>query len=98
MNSEDNGIDDINLNDFAILLALLDPDDKSIGRSKIKGVTKSEVSIKSKFSIAKVGQVFKNFILLGYIEEGLRKGRAKTFFITNKGLEKISEFKEEIII
>lgn len=91
-------LEEMNLNDFTILISLLDKNDATIGKSKLKGLTKAEIASKSKFSVAKVGQVIKEFLELGYLDEGLKKGRAKTFFITYKGLEKILEFKEEIIV
>lgn len=87
-----------NINDFKILISFLSKDDATLGKSKITGLTKSDIAKKSKFSVAKVGQVITYFVEIGLLEEGLKKGRAKTFFVTYDGLKKIDEFKESIII
>lgn len=90
-------LDELNLNDFKILISLIDKNDSTVGKSKLKGKTIAELAEQTKFSKVKVGQVIKNFSELGFIEEGLKKGRAKTYFLTYEGLSKINEFKNEII-
>lgn len=42
-----------------------------------------------KFSESKIRLAINNFIKDGYVKEGIKQGKSKTYFITDKGLEEL---------
>ena len=82
-----------NLNDIKIFLNISNKD-KTVGFNKFKGSTISDIVERTELSYVKVSQVIKRLIKLGYIEEGLKKVRSKTFYINDIGIKKLAEMKE----
>ena len=87
-------ISSLNLNDIKILLAILDKDNPTIGRSEIKGVTIKKLIEKTNFSHVKIRNTIKMFSELGLIKDGLRAGNSRTYYLTDDGLEFLKRSKE----
>ena len=68
--------------DYQILSSLLDRDDKEKGIIATKGLTVTEICRKTSTSGTKVRTSIANFLVLGYIEEGLWVKNAKSYILT----------------
>ena len=77
--------------DYQILSSLLDKDDKEKGIIATKGLTIAEICTKTDTSGTKVRTSIANFLVLGYIEEGLSVKNARSYILTEKGISKILE-------
>lgn len=76
-------------NDFAILQAILDKNDEYKGSIKAKGTTKREIIDKTGLSLSKVTLTLGMLESHGYIEVALKVKNAKSYIVTEKGIEEI---------
>ena len=82
------------VNDLNILSAIVDRNPKSSrGRILSDGTTKKEIQSITQLPMTKIGQTLAIFLEQGLIVKGLNKKNAKTYVITNKGLEELLKFK-----
>ncbi|HID0768178.1 TPA: hypothetical protein ACXDAZ_002708 [Clostridium botulinum] len=86
----------LNSNDYRILACVVDKD-KNRGLSLGRGSTLKQIVDKTGFSIVKVRNTIKILLQEGYIIEGVKKERAKSYCITKDGAEKLKELKTKII-
>lgn len=77
------------LNDFYILRAIIDKNDKDKGIVKFKGTTKKEIQEKTKLSLPKITNALTDFINQGYVDYGLKIKQSKTYIVTQKGNEEL---------
>lgn len=82
-------------NDYIILKSLLDDNDDDKGVQKIKGTTIKEIIDKTNLSRSKIGATLTYFIDSGIVEYGLSIKNAKSFIVTQNGIEKLLELKGE---
>lgn len=74
-------------NDYEVLIHLYNNDYiAEINAPPIKKI-KEEVEL----SPNKIRQALKNFIIVGYVDEGTTIGKAKTYYITNRGIDRIEK-------
>lgn len=81
------------VNDYKILMAIIDKDDKKIGRCAVYGTTKSDIQGKVKLSLKKVTDTLNKFIEDGLVEPGAKKGKANTYIVTESGLKELIKVK-----
>lgn len=75
-------------NDFKILSVLF----KDKCTNEMKSYTIIKLSQVSEFSITKIRACIKTFLEEGDIAEGYKSGSAKSYYITQKGIEKVMKF------
>lgn len=85
-----------NSNDYKILECVVDKD-KNRGLSLGRGSTLKQIVDKTGLSIVKVRNTIKILLQKGYVIEGVKKERAKSYCITEEGIKKIRELKKNII-
>lgn len=73
----------MNKNDCSVLYVLYDGG----YFNSLKSVTASEISRITKLGGTKIRKVLNEFKDSGYVEEGLKKAQARTFYITDSGIE-----------
>lgn len=85
------------MSDFKILLAVasVKRNGERVGGSSLKAVTVKEVGSLIKLSNVKIHQTLSAFIDYGYIQEGLKIGKAKTFYVTETGFSFLLELKKD---
>lgn len=83
----------ITQNDYNILEAIIDKDDKQKGTIQIKGTTKKEIISKTNLSMTKVNTTLYKFLSEGLIEKGLSIKNAQTYILTKKGLAEYIKLK-----
>lgn len=86
----------LNSNDYKILECIIDKD-KNRGLAIGRGSTKKQIAEKSGLSIVKVNNTIKVLLEEELIIEGVKKVRAKTYCISEKGINKLRELKTNII-
>lgn len=77
-------------NDIRILRAVTDSD-KIKGNSKFMATTLKEIVQTTGFSHQKVRTTIINFLNMGYVQEGFKNGKQKTYMLTKEGYEFIEE-------
>lgn len=82
------------MNDYKILQSIISKDGK--GLSRLRGVTLKEMSESTGLSLSKVKQSKDLLISNGYIAEGVTKVRAKTYYITNDGINELKDVKRKV--
>ena len=80
-------------NDYFILESILDKDDQDKGNIKTQGTTKKEIMDKTKLSISKVTITLGILESHGLIEHGLKVKNAKSYIVTEKGMEELLKMK-----
>ena len=80
-------------NDYYILEAILDEGDETKGVIKTKGTTKKEIMDKNKLSLSKVTITLGILESHGYIEVGLKVKNAKSYIVSEKGMEELLKMK-----
>lgn len=80
-------------NDYKILEAIIDKTDEDKGIIKTKGTTKREVLDKTQLSLSKVTLTLGILESHGFIENGLKVKNAKSYILTEKGMEELLKMK-----
>ena len=80
-------------NDYYILESILDKDDENKGNIKTSGTTKKEILEKTKLSLSKVTVTLGILESHGFIENGLKVKNAKSYIVTEKGMEELLKMK-----
>lgn len=80
-------------NDYYILESILDKNDDSKGLIKTKGTTKKEIITKTNLSLSKVTLTLGMLESHGYIEVGLKVKNAKSYIVSEKGMEELLKMK-----
>lgn len=80
-------------NDYFILESILDKEDKNKGNIKTSGTTKKEIIEKTKLSLSKVTVTLGILESHGLIENGLKVKNAKSYIVTEKGMEELLKMK-----
>ena len=76
----------ITRNDYNILKAITDKNDKNKGIIPSNGTTKREIIEITGLSNTKVSTSLKSFLDKGYIDNGLMVKNAKSYILTKKGI------------
>lgn len=76
-----------NKTDFEILYFL----EKEDLKTEFKSCTVKTLSQEVKFSESKIRVAINYFLKDGFIKEGIKQGQAKTYFITEEGINKLKE-------
>lgn len=79
------------MKDYLILRAIGSNKEKAKGRIKVNGTTVAEIVERTHASRSKISSTLSKFIKEGYVEYGLSIGKAKTYIITDKGIESLME-------
>lgn len=80
-------------NDYAILEAVVDKNDKNKGVIKKNGTTKKEIMGKTGLSITKVTNTLLNFENKGLIAQALKVNNSKAYVLTEEGLKELCKMK-----
>ena len=83
-------------NDFRILKSILDRGDKKKGLTAINGTTVEEIAEKTGLSTKKVRDTLNKFIVEGYVTEGIKKVRTKTYLLTKEGFIFLNSVRKNI--
>lgn len=86
----------LNSNDYKILESIVDKE-KNRGLSRGRGSTLQQLVEKTGFSDVKVRNTIKVLLEMGLIEEGVKKVRARTFYISEKGIEELKDLRKTVI-
>ena len=76
-------------NDYSILNILLD----NACTTALKSYTVYEIHNFTKLSLVKIRQSVSHFVKIGLMNEGLYSRKAKTYYITQDGINKLNELK-----
>jgi RIO-like serine/threonine protein kinase len=77
-------------NDIRILRAITNSD-RTKGNSKFTATTLKEIEEVTGFSHQKVRSTIIKFLNLGYVQEGFKNGKQKTYMLTKEGYEFLKE-------
>ena len=83
-------------NDFKILKSILDRGDNKKGLNIANGTTIEEMVKKTKLSDKKVRDTINKFKESGYVTEGIKKVRTKTYVITKEGFTLLNNIRTNI--
>lgn len=85
----------LNSNDYKILTCIVD---KGTGRglSKGKGSTIAQIIESTNFSHVKVRETIKILLEMGLIGEGVKKVKARAYYITEKGVQELQDVRKSI--
>lgn len=85
-----------NSNDYKILYNFKARSKGSVGAgiTAMKALTLKDIASDTNLSHVKVRQAIFNFLEDGFVKEGIKKVRAKTYFITEKGLNELVRLSE----
>ncbi len=83
-------------NDYKIMKAILDKNDKQKGLRRNKATTIEEIKEKTNLSPTKIRTTLNLFMQHGFISEGIRQGRTKTYMMTEKGLIELNSLRMDI--
>ena len=83
-------------NDYDVLKAIINKNDRSKGMSKINGTTVKEITQKTSLCDKKVRQALKKFEIVGFVCKALKQGRADSFMLTEEGFLKLKNLKKNI--
>ena len=86
----------LNSNDYKILTCIVDKE-KNRGLAIGRGSTLKQIVEKTGFSEVKVRNTIKILLEEELIVEGIKKVRAKTYCISQKGIDKLKELQTNII-
>ena len=86
----------LNSNDYKILTCVVDKE-KNRGLAIGRGSTLKQITEKTGFSSVKVRNTIKVLLEEELIIEGVKKVRAKTYCISQKGINKLKELQTNII-
>lgn len=80
-------------NEYNIMEAIIDKDNKNKGLIALYGTTKSEIICKTGLSSTKVHVTLQKFENQGLIKRGLKQGNSNSYYLTEEGLLKLKEIK-----
>lgn len=72
-------------NDYKVLSRIFDVK-QNIGLSKVKGVTRKNLTEKTGLSYTKVRTAISLLMEYGFVDIGIAKGKEMTYYITEKGI------------
>lgn len=75
----------LTMNEYKILAYLYQND----YYTELQSITIKELQEKTNLSISKIREAIKKFKTLNYINEGFKHHKAKSYYITQKGIEKV---------
>lgn len=84
-------------NDYKIMKSILDKNDKDKGRCKTKATTIEEIKSKTDLSITKIRNTLNLFIENGFVMEGVKQGRTKTYMVTKEGMRELNSLRVNIV-
>lgn len=79
------------LNDYRVLMSIVDADDDTKGISKLNGTTRAEIQQKTNISLSKIAQSLNKFMDEGLVEQGIGEGRTKKYIVTAAGMLILNE-------
>lgn len=85
----------LSITDYKILKSIRDKD-KDTGYTQLKSTTKKTISEKTQFSDSTIARSLVKLLKCGYIDEGIKQGRNKAYYITIKGKEWIAEINGQL--
>lgn len=83
-------------NDFRILKSILDRGDKKKGLTIVNGTSIEEIVNKTELSDKKVRDTINKFKEVGYVTEGIKKVRTKTYILTKEGFSFLNNIRKNI--
>jgi predicted transcriptional regulator len=83
-------------NDYKIMKAILDKNDKQKGLRRNKATTIEEIQGKTNLSSTKIRNTLNSFIQHGFVCEGIKQGRTKTYMMTEEGLIELNSLRMNI--
>lgn len=89
-------MDQLTENDFKILKSILNRGDKKKGLSMVNGTTIEEIVNKTNLSDKKVRDTINKFKEVGYVTEGIKKVRTKTYILTKEGFIFLNNIRKNI--
>ena len=80
-----------NSNDYKILhnFKRRSKESKGAGVTALKGLTLKEIAIQTELSEIKVRKTIANFLVDKFIKDGIKKVRAKTYYISEDGIKEL---------
>lgn len=72
-------------NDYKVMSRILD-EKNNIGLSKLSGVTRKSLVELTGLSYSKIRLALEALIEYEFVEEGIAKGKERTYFLTEKGM------------
>lgn len=84
-------------NDYRIMKSILDKNDKNKGRCKTKATTIEEIRLKTNLSVTKIRNTLNLFIEHGFVIEGVKQRRTKTYMVTTQGLAELNSLRINIV-
>lgn len=82
--------------DYQILKAIIDRNDRKKGLSISSGTTIKEIITKTSLSDKKIRETRDKFITEGFITEGLKNGKEKTYILTEQGFKELNRARKNI--
>ena len=82
------------LNDIKILQKFGSKDDVAKGMTALKALDLNEIIERTQLSSSKVRDTLSKFIVEELVAYGVKRGHRKTYYITNKGLQKLDELRQ----
>lgn len=83
-------------NDYRILKALLNRENKKVGLSKPYGTTVNEIASKTGLSTKKVRGTLKSFMECDFVAFGVKQKNAATYILTKKGFAELKSLRVNI--
>lgn len=82
--------------DYQILKAIIDRNDRKKGLCISNGTTIKEIITKTSLSDKKIRETRNKFIKEGFITEGLKNGKEKTYILTEQGFTELNKIRKNI--
>lgn len=83
-------------NDYDILKAIINKNDRTKGLSKVNGTTVKEITEKTTLCDKKIRQTLKKFEEVGFICKAIKQGRAESFMLTEEGFLELKNLNKNI--
>lgn len=84
----------MNLNDYRILSAIIDKEDKTKGIKEFNGTTIKEIVAKTQLSERKIRETKDKLLKRGFIREGIKNMNIKSYVMTQLGIEELKKTME----
>ncbi|MEX0084144.1 hypothetical protein AB2T90_17095 [Clostridium butyricum] len=82
--------------DYRVMSKLLDRKNNK-GLSKLTGLTRKELEVSCNVSYTKVKDALNSLIEYGFVDFGIAKGREKTYYLTQDGLNELREITKNVV-